>query len=53
MDISHIKSSLDESDLSIFADVVAYDDIRHAPLRAEIDTWMKPLFRKADLAKIA
>ena len=50
-EIADIAHDLDESDLSIFADVIAYDAVTHAPLKAQIDTWMRPLFRKDELAR--
>jgi uncharacterized protein len=48
-DIATIRTNLEDSDLSIFADVVAYDGIKHAKLREQIDKWAKPLFTRADL----
>jgi uncharacterized protein len=48
-DIARMRIDLDESDLSIFADVTAYDAIAHPRLREQIDQWMKPLFRRHDL----
>jgi uncharacterized protein len=50
-DVARIKMELGESDLSIFADIIGYQDIAHPPLNAEIDKWMKPLFRRADLLR--
>jgi uncharacterized protein len=49
-DLARIAHDLDESDLSIFADILAYDAITHAPLKAQIDKWMKPLFQRDELA---
>jgi uncharacterized protein len=48
-DISEMRISLDESDLSIFADVVAYNLVTHVKLREQIDKWANPLFTRADL----
>ena len=48
-DICQIRMDLESSDLSIFSNVTAYDAISHAPLKAQIDKWMLPLFRRADL----
>jgi uncharacterized protein len=48
-DIADIAHDLDESDLSIFADVIAYERIGYAPLKAQIDRWMQPLFRRDEL----
>jgi predicted nucleotidyltransferase len=48
-DEAAIRSALEESDLSVFADVVAYDLIEHQPLKAQIDHWMRTLFTRADL----
>ncbi len=48
-DLSEMRMSLEESDLSIFADVVAYECIKHPKLREQIDKWAKPLFHRADL----
>lgn len=48
-DIAAIRMGLEESDLSVFADVIAYDRIKHAKLREQIDKWAKPLFTRADL----
>ena len=48
-DIFQIRVDLEESDLSIFSNVTAYDAISHAPLKEQIDKWMQPLFRRADL----
>ena len=45
-DVADMRSALEESDLSIFADVTGYDRIEHAPLREQIDYWMQPLFAK-------
>ena len=44
-----MRHDLEDSDLSIFADVIAYDRIEHAKLREQIDKWAKPLFDRADL----
>ncbi len=48
-----IRAALDESDLSIFADVVRYDEIQNPQLRAEIDRDALPLFTRADLTAFA
>ncbi|MEP6785438.1 MAG: nucleotidyltransferase domain-containing protein [Sphingomonadales bacterium] len=50
---AYIRLALEESDLSIFADVVKYDEIDNLRLRAEIDRDALPLFRKADLTSFA
>lgn len=47
--IGAITGDLEESELSVFADVVSYDDIRHAPLREQIDRWKQELFGRAEL----
>lgn len=43
--ISAIRSAIEESDLSIFADILSYEDIDHLPLKLEIDEHAKPLLR--------
>lgn len=48
-DLGAVTSDLQESDLSIFADVIAYDRIEHPPLKQQVDRWMKPLFSRSDL----
>lgn len=48
-DIAEITSRLEESDLSIFADVVAYESVSHKALKLQIDQWMRPLFERVDL----
>ena len=48
-DLSDMRHDLEDSDLSIFADVIAYDRIEHPKLREQIDKWAKPLFDRADL----
>ena len=48
-DLADMRHHLEDSDLSIFADVIAYDHIKHANLREQIDKWAKPLFTRADL----
>jgi predicted nucleotidyltransferase len=48
-EIAEIIHDLDESDLSIFADVIAYEGVSHAPLKAQIDKWMRPLFMQSEL----
>ncbi len=50
-DVADIAHDLDESDLSIFAGVIAYDTITHAPLKAQIDKWMQTLFRRDELVR--
>lgn len=48
-DLGSMLGDLEESDLSIFADVVDYAEITHAPLKSQIDHWMRPLFTRHDL----
>lgn len=48
-DLAAMRSDLEESDLSIFADVIDYGKIEHRPLKAQVDHWMKPLFTRHDL----
>ncbi len=48
-DIEYIRGELDAGDLSVFADVVHYEHVRHPLLKTEIDKWMKPLFRQNEL----
>lgn len=48
-DVARMQMNLDESDLSIFADVVAYEKIAQSSLREQIDKWMKPLFHRQEL----
>lgn len=43
-----LKSAIVESDLSIFADVIRYEDIRHQPLKNEVDTCVQILFDHQD-----
>lgn len=43
--IAAMRSAVEESNLSIFADILSYEDISHLPLRQEIDRHAKPLFR--------
>lgn len=48
-DIATMASDLEDSALSIFADIVAYDLITHEGLKRQIDRFAKPLFRHEDL----
>jgi uncharacterized protein len=48
-EIDAINHEIAESDLSIFWDLKAYDQINHRELKAEIDRWARPLFRTDDL----
>ncbi len=50
-DIAQIRQDLDDSDLSIFSNVTAYESIAHVPLKQQIDKWMKPLFGPDELSK--
>lgn len=50
---SRVGLALAESGLSIFADVVRYDEIQNPRLRAEIDRSALPLFAQADLTAFA
>lgn len=49
----HVRSAIEESDLSIFADVVRYDEITNPQLRAEVDRDAQPLFTRAELRAFA
>ncbi len=51
--VARLREALEESDLSIFADVHSYEEIDHAPLKAEIDRWAKPLFAREELRRAA
>ncbi|UVO54190.1 nucleotidyltransferase family protein [Sphingomonas sp. SUN039] len=51
--ISRLREALEESDLSIFADVHRYETIEHPPLKAEIDRWATPLFAREELRRAA
>jgi predicted nucleotidyltransferase len=44
-----IRDELEESDLSIFAEVSAFDAIAHSGLRAEVERTVKTLFSRAEL----
>ena len=48
-DIAQMRTDLEESDLSIFSNITAYDKITHPALKAQIDKWMKPLFGSREL----
>jgi uncharacterized protein len=48
-DFELIRGELDAGDLSIFADLVRYEDVKHAALKTQIDNWMKPLFHRNEL----
>lgn len=48
-DLAAIRTDLEESDLSIFADVLVVDRIDHPSLRAEVAKWTRRLFDHADL----
>jgi uncharacterized protein len=48
-DISQLRQDLDESDLSIFADIVGYEGVKHTALREQIDKTVQPLFNHAEL----
>jgi uncharacterized protein len=50
---ARIRAALDESALSVFADVVRYDEVRNARLLAEIDRDAIPLYTRADLTAFA
>lgn len=50
-DLAAIRTDLEESELSIFADVIAIDMVRHAPLKADIARWAKRLFDRTDLVQ--
>ena len=52
-DIAAITNDLEESALSVFADVVAYGHVTHAGLKAEIDRIALPLFQRDDLRAAA
>jgi uncharacterized protein len=48
-DFDLIRGELEAGDLSIFVDLVRYEDIQHAALKTQIDNWMKPLFHRNEL----
>lgn len=48
--LAQIRSDLEESDLSIFADVTTLESVAHPGLRADIEKFAKLLFSQADLA---
>lgn len=52
-DIAAIKLALEDSELSIFADVVAYERIRSERLREEIDSTAISLFDPDELRSLA
>ncbi|KQT32391.1 hypothetical protein ASG29_11410 [Sphingomonas sp. Leaf412] len=52
-DAATVRAELEDSDLSIFADVLAYDAIGNDRLRAEIDRWAEILFTREDLLAAA
>lgn len=52
-DVARLRIDLEDSDLSIFADVTAYEAIVHPALKQEIDDWMQPLFSREDLNAFA
>jgi uncharacterized protein len=51
--IARLREAIEDSDLSIFADVHRYETIAHASLKAEIDRWAKPLFASRELRSAA
>ena len=50
IDITQMRNDLEDSDLSIFSNVTAYNAISYPPLKEQIDKWMRPLFERAELA---
>ena len=48
-----LREALEESDLSIFADVHRYETVDYPPLKAEIDRWATPLFEREELRRAA
>ena len=48
-EFASIRGELDAGDLSIFADVVRYEQIQHPALKMQIDKWMLPLFQQQEL----
>lgn len=50
---ARIRNDLEESGLSIFADVSTFDAISHPGLKAEIERTARTLFGRADLAREA
>ena len=50
-DLAQIRMDLEESDLSIFSNVTAYNAISHPPLKEQIDKWMRPLFGRGGLVE--
>ena len=48
-DFQSIRCELEAGDLSIFADLVRYEDVHHAALKTQIDQWMQPLFHQQEL----
>ena len=51
--VGRLREALEESDLSIFADVHRYEAIDYPPLKAEIDRWATPLFAREELRPAA
>jgi predicted nucleotidyltransferase len=47
--VNQISASLSESMLPVTVDIVTYNALAHAPLKAHIDTVMQPLFTHNDL----
>ena len=49
--VDRLWTLFDESSLAVRVDVLAYDHIKHAPMRAHIDRFMRPLFGRGELTK--
>ena len=47
--VARIRADLEDSNLSIFADVTALDSVTHPGLLAEIEQFARPLFDHAEL----
>lgn len=48
-DVDRLRTLFDESSLSVTVDVVAYELLGDAPLKAHIDAVKRPLFTQSDL----
>ena len=47
--IDRLWTLFDESSLAVRVDLLAYNHIKHAPMRSHIDRFMQPLFCSDDL----
>lgn len=50
-DVDRLRTLFDESSLSVTVDVVAYELLGDAPLKAHIDAVKRPLFSESDLKR--